>query len=89
LEEVLVKSNAVLERIAQEVQACTRCALHFSRKHAVPGDGPADASILFIGEGPGFYENEQGLPFVGAAGKFLEELLEKVGMKRSRCLYHR
>lgn len=79
-----MKSSAVLDRIAQEVQACTRCELHFSRKHAVPGDGPADASILFIGEGPGFYENEQGLPFVGAAGKFLEELLADVGMQRAQ-----
>ncbi len=58
------------------------CDLHHSRKNAVPGEGPVDAEIMFIGEGPGFHENEQGRPFVGAAGKFLEELLATIGMKR-------
>ena len=72
----------ILQQIAEEVQHCTRCDLHYSRKHGVPGEGPADAEIMFIGEGPGFHENEQGRPFVGAAGRFLEELLAKIGMKR-------
>ena len=72
-----------LKQVADEVSSCTRCPLHFSRKLAVPGEGPAQAKILFIGEGPGFYENEQGRPFVGAAGKFLDELLEGVGMRRN------
>lgn len=72
-----------LARVAQEVSVCQKCALYHSRKHAVPGEGPADAEIMFIGEGPGFYENEQGRPFVGAAGKFLEELLAAAGMKRT------
>jgi uracil-DNA glycosylase family 4 len=72
-----------LQTIAGEVSVCTRCELHYSRKNAVPGEGPANASIMFIGEGPGFHENEQGRPFVGAAGKYLEELLAKIGMKRS------
>ncbi len=72
-----------LEKIAQEVAVCTKCELHYSRKTAVPGEGPQNASMMFIGEGPGFFENEQGRPFVGAAGKFLDELLEKAGMKRS------
>jgi len=76
-------SEAVLAEVAQEVSVCTRCPLHFSRKHAVPGEGPADAEIMFIGEGPGFHENEQGRPFVGAAGKYLDELLAGIGMKRS------
>jgi DNA polymerase len=57
--------------------------LHHSRKNAVPGEGPANAAIMFIGEGPGFHENEQGRPFVGAAGKLLDELLAKIGMKRA------
>jgi uracil-DNA glycosylase len=78
-----MKADEELKQVAQEVSVCTRCNLHFSRKNAVPGEGPANAEIMFIGEGPGFYENEQGRPFVGAAGKFLEELLEKIGMKRS------
>ena len=51
---------------------------------AVPGEGPANASIMFIGEGPGFHENEQGRPFVGAAGRFLEELLASIGMERTQ-----
>jgi len=73
----------VLKQVALEVSGCTRCNLHFSRKLAVPGEGPANADIMFIGEGPGFYENEQGRPFVGAAGKFLDELLANIKMKRS------
>jgi len=72
-----------LELISRDVAACTRCALHTSRKMAVPGEGPVDAEIMCIGEGPGFHENEQGRPFVGAAGKFLEELLKAAGLKRS------
>jgi len=72
-----------LKKIAEEVSKCTACDLHYSRKHAVPGAGRADAEIMFIGEGPGFHENEEGLPFVGAAGKFLDELLESINLKRS------
>ncbi|MBI3158232.1 MAG: uracil-DNA glycosylase [Chloroflexi bacterium] len=74
----------VLQHVAQETAACTKCALHHSRKKAVPGAGPADAQIMFIGEGPGFHENEQGLPFVGAAGKFLDELLAGIGLRREQ-----
>jgi DNA polymerase len=72
-----------LLKVAEEVSACTKCILHHSRKLAVPGEGPANADIMFIGEGPGFHENEQGRPFVGAAGKFLDELLAKINLKRS------
>jgi DNA polymerase len=78
-----MKAEVELAKIAQEVAECTKCALHYSRKLAVPGEGPAGAEIMFIGEGPGFHENEQGRPFVGAAGKYLEELLGNIGMKRS------
>lgn len=72
----------VLQQISEEVSTCTKCQLHHSRKKAVPGEGPADSDIMFIGEGPGFHENEQGRPFVGAAGKFLEELLSDIGLSR-------
>ena len=75
--------NEELQHVAQEVAVCEKCILHFSRNKAVPGDGPAKAEIMFIGEGPGFHENQQGLPFVGQAGKFLEELLASIKMKRS------
>jgi DNA polymerase len=73
-----------LKVIAAEVAACTKCKLHLSRKNAVPGEGPAHSEIMFIGEGPGFHENEQGRPFVGAAGRFLEELLAKIGLTREQ-----
>ena len=79
-----MNSKEVLEQVAQEVSACQRCILSYSRKMAVPGEGPANASIMFIGEGPGFHENEQGRPFVGAAGRFLEELLASIGMQRTQ-----
>jgi len=78
-----VKSVDVMQSVAKEVSTCTHCVLHHSRKFAVPGEGPADASIMFIGEGPGFYENEQGRPFVGPSGKFLDELLAGIQLKRS------
>src|SRR5216117_2022843 len=72
-----------LATVHSEVMACTRCELHKSRMIAVPGEGPADAKIMFVGEGPGQNEDEQGRPFVGAAGKLLTELLESIGIKRS------
>jgi len=61
-----MEAEKVLEEIARQVRVCTRCMLHHSRKNGVPGEGPAHAEIMLIGEGPGFYENEQGRPFVGA-----------------------
>lgn len=76
-------AEETLARIAKEVSVCTKCALHQERKKSVPGDGPADAEIMFIGEGPGFHENEQGHPFVGAAGKFLDQLLAQAGVTRA------
>ena len=71
-----------LENIHAQVRACTRCPLHVGRTHAVPGDGPVNATLMFIGEAPGFHEDQQGIPFVGAAGRFLNELLEKAGIDR-------
>ena len=77
-------AEATLAQIAREVSVCERCMLHHSRKLAVPGEGPVDAELMFIGEGPGFHENEQGRPFVGAAGKYLEELLAKINLRRDQ-----
>ena len=71
-----------LERIAEEVRACTKCSLCKSRSKAVPGEGPGNSQVMFIGEGPGFYEDREGRPFVGPAGRFLEELLLSIGLKR-------
>jgi DNA polymerase len=71
-----------LKKVADEVRVCTLCALSASRKNAVPGEGPANAEILLIGEGPGFHEDQQGRPFVGPSGQFLNELLASAGYKR-------
>jgi DNA polymerase len=77
-----MQSEETLEQIASEVSICENCELHKTRKKSVPGVGPANAEIMLIGEGPGFNENEQGLPFVGQAGKFLSELLAQAELKR-------
>ena len=71
-----------LKALAEEVARCTRCLLHQGRTRAVPGEGPENADIMFIGEAPGFHEDQQGRPFVGAAGKFLDELLDSISLKR-------
>lgn len=75
-------SADTLQQIAAEVRACTACKLHRGATKAVPGEGPPDAKIMFIGEAPGFNEDRQGRPFVGAAGQFLEELLALAGLRR-------
>src|SRR5690349_7578187 len=72
-----------LEKLARQIVVCTKCELHRSRKNAVPGEGPTHAEIMLIGEGPGAREDEQGRPFVGASGKFLDQLLEQAGVTRS------
>jgi DNA polymerase len=77
-----VNPEEILREVSTQVAVCQACALHFSRKNAVPGEGSPRSEILFIGEGPGFHENEQGRPFVGQAGKFLDELLAEAGFKR-------
>ena len=76
-------SAAELEVIAAEVTGCTKCPLAKGRLKAVPGEGPPDARVMLIGEAPGYHENQQGRPFVGQAGQFLEELLGVAGLKRS------
>lgn len=78
-----MNAEETLQQIAAEVSVCTSCVLHKTRKKSVPGEGPANSEIMFIGEGPGFNENEQGRPFVGAAGQFLDQLLAQAGVTRS------
>ncbi len=73
-----------LEELYRRIRTCPDCPLSESRTHAVPGEGPADAEVMFIGEGPGYHEDRLGRPFVGPAGKFLEELLESVGLRREQ-----
>jgi uracil-DNA glycosylase len=72
-----------LELLHSEIRACTKCELHKGRKNAVPGEGPTEAKIMFVGEGPGQNEDKRGRPFVGAAGRLLTELLESIGLSRS------
>jgi len=72
-----------LDRISSEVRICTKCDLYKERKMAVPGEGPADARVMFIGEGPGAQEDLTGRPFVGSAGKLLTELLGSIGLDKS------
>lgn len=71
-----------LTDLYQEITVCQACILGQGRTNAVPGIGPEDAEIMFIGEGPGFHEDRQGKPFVGAAGKYLDELLETIDLTR-------
>ncbi|MGH2560664.1 MAG: uracil-DNA glycosylase family protein [Thermomicrobiales bacterium] len=68
--------------MAAEVKVCPKCELARTRTHAVPGEGNPSARVMLIGEGPGWHEDQQGLPFVGNAGKFLNELLAHAGLKR-------
>jgi uracil-DNA glycosylase len=76
-------SNDSLEKIASEVIGCPLCKLSRSRRNAVPGDGQLSSKIMFVGEAPGKNEDEQGKPFVGAAGMILNQALEKARIKRA------
>ncbi len=81
--DALHNRQAELAAIAAEVAACTKCPLHrLGRMRTVPGAGPANAEIMFIGEAPGFNEDKQGLPFVGRSGQYLNYLLGTVGLSR-------
>ncbi len=71
-----------LEEIRAEMGDCRRCKLYAGRTNLVFGDGAADARLLFVGEAPGADEDQQGLPFVGAAGKLLNNMLNKLGLSR-------
>jgi len=71
-----------MKKIADKVRVCVNCPLWKSRRKAVPGEGEVNASVVFVGEAPGYWEDVRGLPFVGAAGKVLDTLLEKIGLPR-------
>lgn len=75
-------ARETLESIATEVRTCLRCDLCSTRTHAVPGSGSTSTEIVLVGEGPGWHEDQQGLPFVGNSGKFLDSLLGVAGLKR-------
>ena len=69
--------------LVDEISTCPKCPLSKTRNKAVPGEGPLDAELMFVGEAPGFHENQQGRPFIGPAGQFLEELLRSIGLTRT------
>ncbi|MBZ0293810.1 MAG: uracil-DNA glycosylase [Anaerolineae bacterium] len=75
---------AALAEIAEEIKQCTKCALYKGTTNAVPGAGNIHAEIMFIGEGPGFHEDKQGLPFVGRSGDYLNYLLKLIGLDREQ-----
>jgi len=78
-----VERASALRGYADETATCTRCALAAGRTQVVFGVGNPDADLLFVGEAPGFHEDQQGIPFVGQAGKLLDRLLEGIGPQRS------
>ena len=75
--------RADLVELYREASGCVRCPLHEGRTKVVFGSGNADADLMFVGEAPGMHEDQQGLPFVGRAGKLLDQLLGEVGLARS------
>src|SRR5215510_9605560 len=79
----LEQRQAAMDAIAADIRKCTACGLYKGRTNAVPGAGPINAEIMFIGEGPGYNEDQQGLPFVGQSGRLLEEFLKLIGLTRN------
>jgi DNA polymerase len=79
----VLSGKELLATIASEVIVCPKCRLSKTRKNAVPGEGSAETQIMFIGEGPGYWEDVEGKPFVGAAGRFLDTLLTEIGFSRN------
>jgi uracil-DNA glycosylase family 4 len=75
---------SALSDLNREMANCRQCELARQRTRVVPGEGAEDAAIAFIGEAPGWHEDQQGRPFVGPAGQFLEELLASISLKRSQ-----
>lgn len=78
-----IAKTEILDELAAHIRVCTKCPLHQSRTLAVPGDGKSAAKVMLIGEGPGREEDESGHPFVGAAGRFLDQVLEGTGLNRT------
>ncbi len=75
---------SALNELNQEIAGCQRCDLYKYRNRAVPGEGAEDAEIMFIGEAPGWHEDQQGRPFVGPAGQYLDSLLAMINLKREQ-----
>jgi DNA polymerase len=75
---------SALSELCQEIALCQLCNIARNRTRVVPGEGPEDAEIMFVGEAPGWHEDQQGRPFVGPAGKYLEQLLALIGFRREQ-----
>lgn len=75
-------TDVTLKRVHDQIMVCPKCALSKSRTKAVPGEGAENARVMFIGEGPGWYEDQQGRPFVGPAGQLLDQLLTLIKLPR-------
>ena len=75
---------AALAALRAEVEACILCELHATRTRAVPGEGDPSSDLMLVGEAPGYHEDQQGRPFVGQAGKLLEQLLAAIGLTREQ-----
>jgi len=85
MEIKLEDKEKLLSEIAREITTCEKCALGSTRLKAVPGYGSLEAKLMFIGEAPGRNEDEQGLPFIGQAGKVLDKALAANGLRREAC----
>lgn len=75
---------SALSALYEEIAHCQRCDLYKHRTRAVPGEGPEDAEIMFVGEAPGWHEDQQGRPFVGPAGQYLTRLITSIGLRRDQ-----
>jgi len=80
----LTEKTSRIEKLRKQIAECTRCSLHQTRTHTVPGEGDVDADIMFIGEAPGKNEDLQGKPFVGRAGDVFDKLLKSIGLTREQ-----
>lgn len=74
----------LMKKVEAEVAVCTKCNLWSGRQNAVPGEGDINATVMFVGEAPGYWEDVKGRPFVGAAGKLLDEMLLRIGLSRDK-----
>jgi len=78
----LSTKERLMRELIEEIRNCKRCALHKTRRNPVPGEGSLSAQLMLVGEAPGYWEDLRGRPFVGAAGKLLNELLSAIGLSR-------
>ena len=79
-----MQASLRLRKISAEIRKCKKCRLYKHARKAVPGEGPANAKVFFVGQAPGVAEDRTGRPFVGRSGKFLDKLLRSAGLKRQQ-----